>query len=67
MVYEHFWGCFIPEDPSSRFLKLNQSDVVVVHGDILRSMTLVLGVNRLLVMAKDTSGICPIAIGKVFF
>jgi len=67
MVYEHFLGCFIPKDPSSRFLKLFQVDVVVIDGDIFRSMTLVLRANILLIMAKDTSGLCPITIGKVFF
>ncbi len=35
--------------------------------DIPRSVAIVLGVNKLLVMAKDTSGLCPIAIGEAFF
>ncbi len=30
-------------------------------------MAIMLGVSRLLVMAKDTSGLCPIAINKLFF
>jgi hypothetical protein len=66
MVYEHFLGCFIPNDPSLRFLELFQI-VVVVHGDIPRSMTLVLGVNKLLAMTKDTRGFHPITIGEHFF
>jgi hypothetical protein len=65
MVYEHFLGCFIPNDPSLRFLELFQI-VVVVHGDIPRSMTLVLGVNKLLAMTKDMNGLCFITICKVF-
>jgi hypothetical protein len=30
-------------------------------------MALVLGANKLLAMAKDIGGLCPIAIGEVFF
>ncbi len=63
MVYEDLLGCFIPKDPSSWFLELFQ---VVVHGDIPRSVALMLRVNKLLIMAKDISGLCPIIIGKVF-
>jgi len=48
MVYEHLSRCFIPKDPSSRFSKLLQSIIIVAH--IPRSMALMLGVNRLLVM-----------------
>jgi hypothetical protein len=54
------------KDPSLRFSKLFQV-VVIVCGDVLRSMTLVLGVSRLLVMAKDIGVLCLIAIGEVFF
>jgi hypothetical protein len=54
MVNEHFSGCFIPEDPSLGFSKLFQVVVVLVHGDMPWSMALLLGVNKLLVMAKDT-------------
>jgi hypothetical protein len=39
----------------------------VAHGDILRSMALVLGATRLLIMEKDVRGFSPIAIGKAFF
>ncbi len=67
MVYDHFLGCFIPKDPSLGFSKLFQIDVVVVYGDILRLMALVLGATKLLAMAKDTSGIHPITVSKVFF
>ncbi len=67
MVYEHFSGCFIPKDPSSRFSKLFQAIVVVARGDIPKSVALMLGASRLLVMTRDTSGLCPIAKGEVFF
>jgi hypothetical protein len=43
MVYKHLLGCFTPKDPSSWFSELFQSIVVVAHGDIPRSMALVLG------------------------
>jgi hypothetical protein len=65
MVYEHLSGCFIPEDPSSGFLKLFQV-VILVRGDIPWSMVLMLGVNRLLVMAKDTGGLHPIIVREMF-
>jgi len=56
MVYEHFLRCLTPKDPSSKFSKLFQVTVVVVHGDIPRSMALMLGVSKLLAMVKDTGG-----------
>jgi hypothetical protein len=65
MVYEHFSRCLILEDPSSRFLELLQVVVVIVHGDISRSVALVLRANKLLAMAKAIGGLCPITIGEV--
>jgi hypothetical protein len=67
MVYEHLLGCFIPEDPFSRFLELFQVVVVIAYGYIFKSMALALGSNRLLVMAKDIGGLCPIIVSEVFF
>jgi hypothetical protein len=66
MVYQHFSGCFILKDPFSGFSELFQVVVIVTYGDIPRSMALVLGVNRLLARAKDTSGLHPISMGEVF-
>jgi len=54
------------EDPSLGFLELFQV-VVIIHGDIFRLVALVLGVSKLLAMAKDTGGFCPITVGEVFF
>ncbi len=67
MVYEHLSRCFIPNHPSSMFLKLFQVVIVITHGDIFKLVTLVLGTSRLLAMAKDTSGFCLIIVRKVFF
>jgi len=67
MVYEHLLGCFILEDPSSGFSKLFQVVIVVAHGDIPRSVALMLGANRLLAMAKDFKGLRFIVVGGVFF
>jgi hypothetical protein len=64
IVYEHLSKYYIPKDSSLGFSRLFQ--VVVVHGVIFRSVALVLGVSILLVMAKDTSGLCPIAINDFF-
>jgi hypothetical protein len=66
MVYEHLLRCFIPKDASSCFSKLFQVATIVIHGDIPRSMALMLGANRLLAMAKDTNGFHLIAMGEVF-
>jgi hypothetical protein len=70
MVYEHLQRCFIPKDPSLRFLELFQTIstvATVACGDIPRSVALVLGASKLLAMANDTGGLCPIIIGKLFF
>jgi hypothetical protein len=67
MVYEHLLGCLTPEDPSSWFSKLFQVVVIVIHGDILKSMALMLGSSKLLIMAKDIGGFCFIIVGEVFF
>jgi len=67
MVYEHLLGRFILEDPSSRFSKLFQTSIVVAHGDIPRSVALMLGASRLLAMAKDFKGLRLIVVGEVFF
>jgi hypothetical protein len=66
MVYEHFSKCFIVKDPSSGLLKLFQIIIVIHCWDILRSVALMLGVSKLLAMAKDTGGLRPIAMGEVF-
>jgi hypothetical protein len=66
MLHEHLSRCFIPKDPSSGFLKLFQTVIVVAHGNILRSMALMLVANRLLAMAKDICGLCPIAVSEMF-
>ncbi len=49
------------------FLELVQSIVAVACGDIPRSVALVPWASRLLAMAKDIRGLCPIGIRKVFF
>jgi hypothetical protein len=43
MVYEHLSRCFIPKDPSLRFLELFQLIVAIVYGDIPRLVVLMLG------------------------
>jgi hypothetical protein len=67
MVYEHYLGCFIQKDPSLGFSKLFQIVNVVVHGNTPRLVALVLGVNKFLAMAKDISGLRPIAISEEVF
>jgi len=66
MVYEHLSNYFILENPSLGFSKLFQATVVVAHGDIRKSMALMLGANKLLAMARDSKGLHLIAIGKMF-
>jgi hypothetical protein len=64
MVYEHLLRCLILKDPSLGLSRLFQ--VVVIHGDN-RLVALVLGANKLLAMAKKTSGFSLIAVSKMFF
>jgi hypothetical protein len=64
MVMGHLSECFILEDPSLGFSKSFQ--IVIAHGDILRSMALMLGFSKLLAMVKDIGDLHPIAIGEVF-
>ncbi len=66
MVYEHLLGSFIFKHPSPGFSELFQATNVVVCKDILRLVALMLAVIRLLVMAKDISGLHIIVVGKVF-
>jgi hypothetical protein len=66
MVYEHFSRCFIPKDSSLKFSKLFQVIITIAHGDISKFMTLMLGPNRLLAMAKDTTSLRPITICEMF-
>jgi len=66
MVYEHLLGCFILKDPSLGFSKLFQVMAIVVRGDISRLVALMVVVNRLLIMAKDISGLPLIIMGKIY-
>jgi hypothetical protein len=66
MVYEHFLNYFILENPSLRFSELFQATIVVAHGDILKSMALMLGAGKLLAMARDSKVLHLISIGKMF-
>ncbi len=61
-----FLGCFIPKDPSLRFLDLFQVATHVAHGDIPKLVALMLGISRLLAMAKNTNSLHSIVVGKVF-
>jgi hypothetical protein len=70
MVYDHLSGCLILEDPYLGFSELFQIVVVVVvvpHGDIPRLVVSVLGVSKLLAMAKDNGGLCLIIVSKMYF
>jgi hypothetical protein len=66
MVYEHLSRCFILEDPSFRFLELFKVATIVAHGNTLKLMAQVLRASKLLAMVKDTGGLCPIVVGKMF-
>jgi hypothetical protein len=48
-------------------LELFQVGVVIANVDIPRLVALMLGVNKLLAMAKDTNGFRLIAMGELFF
>jgi hypothetical protein len=44
-----------------------QAIAIIAHGDIFRLVTIMLGVKKLLAMAKDTNGFHSIVVSKVFF
>jgi len=67
MLYEHILRCFIVEDPSSRYSKLFHAIVIVVCGDMFISVALMQRASKLLVIVKDTCGLCRIIVGKMFF
>jgi hypothetical protein len=68
MVYELLSRCFILlEDPSLGFLELFQAIVIVARDYIFKLVALVLGVNKLLAMAKDIGGLRSIIVSEVFF
>jgi hypothetical protein len=67
MEYKHLSRCFILEDPSSGFSKLFQVIVIIVRKGNPRSMALMMGANRLLVMAKDIRGFRLIVVSEMFF
>jgi hypothetical protein len=48
-------------------MELFQVVIIVIHGDIHRSMALVLGANKLLATAKDIRSYRLIIVGKTFF
>jgi hypothetical protein len=54
-------------DPSLEFSELFQAIVAVAHGDIPRSMALMLWASKLLEMAKDIGGLRFIIVSKMFF
>ncbi len=60
-----FWD--VSYQKALKVFKLFQAAIIIAHGDILRSMALLLGANRLLAMANDMGGFCPIIVGEVFF
>jgi len=53
--------------PIFRVFEIIPGTVTIAHGDILRLVALMLGVSRLLVMAKDIGGLCPIAVSEICF
>jgi hypothetical protein len=57
---------FYTRGPIFGFLKLFQV-AIVTRGVIFRSVILMLGVNKLLAMPKDISGLHPIVLGEKFF
>jgi hypothetical protein len=52
--------------PIFMVFKIIPSAATIVHGDIPRSIALVLGASRLLAMAKDIGDLRFIIIGEVF-
>jgi hypothetical protein len=66
MVYEHLLGFSILKDPSFWLFKLFSVVNIIACGDIPRLVASMLGVNRLLAMAKNIIGFYFIVVGEVF-
>ncbi len=66
MVFEHFRDYFDLEDSMNGFIQLHQLCSHVVANCILGSMAWVIGASWLLALAKPSSGIRSIAVGKYF-
>jgi hypothetical protein len=58
---------FHTRGPILKVFGIIQVVLIVVHGDIPKLMALMLWANRLLAMAKNIGGLCPIIISEVFF
>jgi hypothetical protein len=56
---------FYTRGPIFGLSKLFQA-VIVIRGVIFRSVILMLGVNKLLAMPKDISGLHPIVVSEMF-
>jgi len=67
MVFEHLRDLFDPKDSINNFSQLFPMCYYVVIGHIPRSITKALGATRLLILAKPSTSIQPIAIGEVFY
>jgi hypothetical protein len=53
--------------PHTKGFKIISNCCYYLSWGYLRLVALMLGANKLLAMAKDTGGLCPIVIGEVFF
>jgi len=57
MVFEHFLDSFNLEDLANGFIQLHQLNSHVVIGCITQSMACIIGVVKILTLAKPSSGI----------
>jgi hypothetical protein len=66
MVFEHLRDLFDPKDSTNDFSRSFPMCSSVVIGHIPMNITKALGATRLLVLAKPSTSIQPIAVGEVF-
>jgi hypothetical protein len=68
MVFEHLQDIFGPKDSASCFSQLFLvRSYIIAPRCIFENITRAFGVVKLLILAKPSSGIRPIAINKVFY
>ncbi len=67
MVFKHLRDIFDPKDSTNKFSQLFLVCIYVTIRHILKSIAKALGANRLLILAKPSNGIRPIAIGEVLY
>jgi hypothetical protein len=67
MVFEHLWNVSDLKESANNFIQFHQLNSHVAMDCFLRSIVHILGVIKLLILAKPSNDIKLIAMGKVLY